>query len=37
MEVKDFGQDRMNKCLGSVQGPNWVVDPLVGVGAGVVT
>lgn len=35
IEVKNIGQDGMKKCLGSVQGPNWVTEPLVGVGAGV--
>jgi hypothetical protein len=29
METKGSGQEGVEKCLGSGQGPNWAVDPLV--------
>jgi hypothetical protein len=29
METKGVGQDGMEKCLGSFQGPNWDVEPFV--------
>jgi hypothetical protein len=29
METKGVGQEGMEKCLGSGQGPNWAVEPLV--------
>jgi hypothetical protein len=31
METKGAGQEKMEKCLGSGQGPNWAVEPLVSV------
>jgi hypothetical protein len=31
MKKKDVGQEGMEKCLGSSQGPNWAVGPLVAI------
>jgi hypothetical protein len=29
MEMKGVGQEGMEKYLGSSQGPNWAIEPLV--------
>jgi hypothetical protein len=35
METKGIGQEGMEKCHGSNQGPNWMVEPVVVVNTAV--